>query len=169
MSELEVGKTEDIAQALIPYYPEDSKKSKYLSYRVCGFTLREARDLVGITETSIRRWRKEDAEFAKLDTTGLSELKEQLSAKYINIEFTRNFHLVLQKDLKVLIKSLQSPTMLTINENQYLLKLRAFYTPQQFAMIQQLVGETTGGGFDFTKLVFEIRREREEIRISEEH
>jgi len=168
MSETEIGKTEDIAQALIPYYPEDSKKSKYLSYRVCGFTLREARDLVKITETSIRRWRKEDAEFAKLDTTGLNQLKEQLSAKYLNIEFTRNFHLVLQKDLKVLIKSLQAPTTLSPQENQYLLKLRAFYTPQQFAMIQQLVGETTGEGFDFTKLIFEIRREREEIKITQE-
>lgn len=166
-TEIESG-SESIAQAIVPYFPEDSKKSRYLSYRVCGFTLREARDLAGVTETSIRRWRNSDPEFAKLDTTGLSELKEQLSAKYLNIEFTRNFHLVLQKDLKVLIKSLQAPEMLSTNENQYLLKLRAFYTPQQFAMIQQLVGEATGEGFDFTKLVFQIRREREEITISEE-
>ena len=163
----EIGKTEDIAQALIPYYPEDSRKSRYLSYRVCGFTLREARDLVGITESSIRRWRKEDAEFAKLDTSGLSQLKEQLSAKYINVEFTRNFHLVLQKDLKVLIKSIKEPIMLTSQENQYLLKLRAFYTPQQFAIIQQLVGEATGEGFNFTELIFQIRREREEITVTQ--
>jgi hypothetical protein len=159
---------EDIAEAIVPYFPEDGKKSKYLAYRVCGFNMREAMYHVGVTYTSVKRWRDTDAEFARLDTSGLNELKEKLSAKYLNLEFTRNFHLVMQKDFNVLSKSMKNPEEMTRQENQYLLKLRQFYTPQQFAIIQQLVGEATGPGFDFTKLIFEVRREREELRITHE-
>lgn len=159
---------EDIAESIVPYFPEDGKKSTYLAYRVCGFNMREAMDRANVSFTSVKRWRIADAEFARLDTTGLNELKEKLSAKYLNLEFTRNFHLVMQKDLNVLTKSIKTPDSLTVQENQYLLKLRAFYTPQQFAMIQQLVGESTSPGFDFTKLIFEVRRESEEVRITHE-
>jgi len=159
---------EDIAESIVPYFPEDGKKSKYLAYRVCGFNHKESRFHAGVTFTSVKRWCEADTEFAKLDTTGLNELKEKLSAKYLNVEFTRNFHLVMQKDLKVLTKSIKSPDNLTPQENQYLLKLRAFYTPQQYAVIQQLVGEVTGEGFDFKKLIFEVSREREEVRITSE-
>lgn len=159
---------EDIAESIVPYFPEDGKKSKYLAYRVCGFNIRESMSLANVSLTSIRRWREADEEFVKLDTTGLNELKEKLSAKYLNVEFTRNFHLVLQKDFNVLVKSIKAPNSLTVQENQYLLKLRAFYTPQQFAVIQELVGEAVGPGFDFTKLIFEVRREREEVRITSE-
>jgi len=163
-----VATPEDIAESIVPYFPEDGKKSKYLAYRVCGFNMREAMYHANVTFTSVKRWRNEDEEFSKLDTSGLNELKEKLGAKYLNLEFTRNFHLVMQKDLKVLTKSIKFPDSLTMQENQYLLKLRAFYTPQQYAVIQQLVGEATGEGFDFTKLIFEVRREREEVRITHE-
>lgn len=159
---------EDIAEAIVPYFPEDGKKSRYLAYRVCGFNTREAMDMADVTQTSVRRWRVADEEFARLDTTGLNELKEQLSAKYLNVEFTRNFHLVLQKDFKVLVKSIKAPETLTTQENQYLLKLRGLYSPQQFVAIQQMVGEATSDGFDFTKWVFQISKERESVTISHE-
>jgi len=48
---------------------------------------------------------------------------------------------------------------LSTQEHQYLMKLRQFYTPQQFAMMKQLSSEMTSDGFDFTKLVFEVRKE----------
>jgi hypothetical protein len=162
----DVATPEDIAESIVPYFPEDGKKSRYLAYRVCGFNTREAMSYAKVSFTSIKRWRESDEEFRKLDTTGLNELKEKLSAKYLNVEFTRNFHLVMQKDLNVLTKSIKFPNTLTVQENQYLLKLRAFYTPQQFAVIQELVGEATGEGFNFQKLIFEVRRERDEVKIT---
>jgi len=161
-----LSETEAIAEAIVPYFPDDTKKSKYLSYRVTGFTMREALKLADVSETSIRGWRRTDPEFAKIDKAGLNELKEKLGAKYLSLQFSRNFNLVLQKDFKVLVKSLNEKE-LSKDDFQYLLKIRQFYTPQQLAIIQQIVGEAPEAtGFDFTKFILEIRREREEIIIT---
>jgi len=158
-----MSEAEQITEAMIPYFPDDTRKSKYLSYRVSGFTIREAIHLTGITEGSVRRWRKDDAIFAEMDASGVSELKKKFSSEYINLQYTRNMHLVLQKDYKVLEKSIAEPDNLTTQEHQYLLKLRTFYTPQQMALIQQVISETNGE--NFTDLVFRISREREELTI----
>jgi len=158
-------KTEKIVESMIPYFPDDSRKSKYLGYRVCGFGVREAIALVGVTETTVRNWRKADPQFEVLDLSGINELKKKLGAEFINLEFTRNFHLILQKDFNILFKSVRTPDKLTDRENQYLLKLRQFYTPQQYAVIQQLIGEAQGEGFNFTDLVFQIRKERSELIV----
>ena len=163
------GETEEIAQTMIPYFPEDSRKSKYLAYRVCGFNVSESTQLVGVSQACVRKWRSLDKEFAELDLSGLGELKKQLSAEFLNLEFTRNFHLVLQKDLNVLLKSVKNGESLTDKENQYLLKLRQFYTPQQYAMIQQLIGEAKSDDFNFTDLVFSIKKERAELTVRGTH
>lgn len=161
-----VPQTAQTVEGMLPYYPDNTRKSNYLSYRAVGFTLREAINLAGISERTVKRWREEDEDFAILDTTGLMQLKKNVGAEYLNIEFSRNFRLALEKDFQVLSKSVQQPEKLTDRENQYLLKIRSFYTPQQYAIIQQLVGEATQTGFDFTKMVFEIRREKEEMIIT---
>jgi len=158
---------EHIAEAMVPYFPEDEKKSRYLSFRVAGFTFREALAMVGVHEKTVKRWRKSDPAFAAIDLTGLSELKKQLGAEYLNIEFTRNFRMVLEKDFRVLGKSLNGG-VLSKEEDAYLLKLRAFYTPQQLVAIQQLIGEAKDEAFDFTRMVLEIRREKEQIILTKE-
>jgi len=160
--------SEHISESLLPYFPDEPKKSQYLSFRVAGFTVKEATSMVKVHERTIKRWREADPNFAVIDTSGLSELKKQLGAEYLNIEFTRNFRMALLKDFKVLEKSIKTPDALSNNEQAYLLKLRAFYTPQQFAIIQQLIGESKSEAFDFTKMVFEIRREKEEIILTQE-
>jgi len=164
----ETALAERVVEGMLPYYPDETRKSTYLSFRAVGFTYREAINLAGISDRTVKRWREADAEFARIDTTGLMELKKQMGAEYLNIEFSRNFRLALEKDFQVLTKSVQFPEKLTDRENQYLLKIRAFYTPQQYAIIQQLVGEAAQTGFDFTKMVFEIRREKEEMIITKE-
>lgn len=156
---------EAIAESIVPYFPDDSKKSRYLAFRATGFTFREAAQLAGISEKSVHNWRNSDPEFCQLDLAGISDLKKKLGAEYLNIQFTRNMSLVLQKDFNVLRKSVLMPDTLTEQEHQYLLKLRQFYTPQQLAIIQQMVGEITGDQLDFTKVVFQIRAEREELTI----
>jgi len=159
-------KTEQVAESILPYFPDDSRKSKYLSFRVCGFGVREAAGLAGVTESSVRNWRKNDPEFKALDLSGISELKKQLSSEFLNLEFTRNFHLVLQKDFNILLKSVTDGETLDDKEHAYLLKLRQFYTPQQFAVIQQIIGESKSDGFDFTDLIFSIRKESQELIVS---
>ena len=157
---------ESIASAVVPYFPDDHRKSKYLSFRTTGFPFREACKLANISISTVRNWRATDEEFAKMDLTGISDLKSQLGMKYLDIEFTRNMRLALQKDLMVLMKSITKDDSLTQQKHQYLLKIRQFYTPQQLILIQELAKSGSGDGhFDFTKLVFEIRREREQISI----
>ena len=156
---------ENITEAMVPYFPEDSKKSKYISYRVSGFTVREALHLTGIHERSVQRWRKSDPKFLELESTGISELRKGLSNHYVQLQYTRNMHLVLQKDYTILAKSITKPDDLTKAEHEYLLKLRTFYTPQQLALIKEVVSDTTNSE-NFTDIVFRISREREELTIA---
>lgn len=159
-----MGDTENISQSIIPYY-DDTKKTRYLSFRVAGFAVREAMDLTPCSWRSVKRWREEDEQFGHFDTDKLADLRKELSNEYLSVEFTRNFHLVLQKDFAVLYKDAMS-LPLSDREHQYLLKLRNHYTPQQLAFIKQLLGTIDPGKqFDFTKLTFIIRREREEVAI----
>ena len=157
--------SENVAEAMVPYFPDDHKKSKYLSYKVMGFTFKEAMHLANTTVRSIQHWRQTDEKFKQLDSMGVSEIKKNFSGEYINLYFTRNMRLVLQKDYDVLSKSVKKPDDLTDKEHQYLLKLRAFYTPQQLALIQQAVGEASTQE-NFTDIVFRISREREELTIA---
>lgn len=160
--------TEKIAEVMVPSYLDDTKKSKYLRERIAGFNVRESMGRAGCSVRSVRRWREQDPEFNRLDTIGLIEARKELNTEYINIEFSRNFRMVLQKDFDILIKAMSGKD-LTAQEHQYLLKLRSHYTPQQLALIKQLVGEMESKEpFDFTRLTFTLRREREELTIEAE-
>lgn len=158
----EPSETTAIAKSIIPLFGDDGKKADYLSYRVSYFSFRESCELGGVSEKQVRRWR-EDEDFRYLDTKGLTELRKQFSAEYLDMQFTRNFHLVLQKDFKVLYKDAME-TSLTEPEQKYLDKIRAHYTPQSLAMVKQLLG---GGKidqpFDFTKLTMTIKQEQIQI------
>ena len=76
--EQEVSEAEAISEALVPYFPEDGKKSKYLSLRACGFGFRESFQLSGVSMRSVMRWRKEDPEFRRLDLGSATELRNRL-------------------------------------------------------------------------------------------
>lgn len=161
MSE-EVTKTEGIAQSLIPYYRDGGKQASFLSYMVAGFSVMEACKLAKVHYGSVKRWRRLDPNFVKVEEQCTTELRKRLSDELLDIEFTRNFRLVLAKDFEILFKD-ACGTVLTEKEQQYLLTIRKFYTPQQFAMIKQLVGaDGKEEAFDFTKTVLTIRLEKEE-------
>ena len=143
--------TEGIAQSLLPYYMDGGKKARYLSYMIASFSVREALKLTGVTHKTLTIWRNTDPKFVELEES-TPELKRQLADQLIDIEFTRNFRLILDKDFQILYKDATSET-LTEKEQQYLLVIRKFYTPQQLMMIKQLV---SGDGdrdkpFDFTR------------------
>jgi len=154
--------TEGIAQSLINYYADGGKKARYLSYLVAGFSKMESITLAKVHLKTVHRW-EEEVSFIELENKALGELREQLSNQLIDIEFTRNFRLVLAKDFQVLFKDAQDKP-LTEKEQQYLLVIRKFYTPEQLARIRQLVSgkDDSGEAFDFTRTVLTIRLEREE-------
>ena len=165
-----------IAEAVLGYQPEEAgdgrdrgKKSRYLSYRLTGFTEMESIELAKVHHRSVLNWREADAMFRAIDLNEnklLVKLRGELSSKFLDIEFTRNFRLVLEKDFNVLYKSVTEPDSLTDREHEYLLKLRSHYGAQQLGMMKQLLsGGTVEQPFDFTKMVISIKRERESVEI----
>jgi len=159
----EITPTEGMASSLTPY-ADGTKKSSYLSYLIAGFSLREACKLAKVHERTIRNWREADPEFAQTEESCRTELRKRLADELIDFEFTRNFRLVLAKDFQVLFKD-ATGGYLTESEEKYLAMIRKFYTPQQFAMVKQLVGGSDGEkeAFDFTKTVLTIRLEKEQV------
>ena len=163
----ELTTTEGMAQSLLPFYvfsaKESNKKAKYLSYLVAHFSIMEACKLAKVHYKSVLRWRREDANFSEVENQCATELSKRLSDQLLDIEFTRNFRLVLAKDFVILFKDATGDT-LTDKEQQYLLLIRKFYTPQQLAMVKQLISGNGDGTqpFDFTKTVLEIRLSKEE-------
>jgi len=157
--------TQAIAESMLPVFTDHSNKNKYMALRIANFTVTEAAQLTGITLATVLKWRRDDPEFLKQDTEGLTESKKKLANEFLSMEFVRNFHLALQKDFTILMKAALGET-LTAQEHEYLLKIRSQYTPQQLGYIKQLAGEVAAPeGIDFTQLTLTIRREREEILI----
>jgi len=162
---------EQIASSMLPKLMDDgfgatpeSKRADYLSKRICNFSVRESCQLAGVHEKSVRRWREADPEFCRLDTSGMTDLRKALSTHLLDFQFTRNMHLVLQKDFRVLYKDAVEPEHMTEKDTEYLNKIRQHYTPQSLAMVKQLLGGgTVEKPFDFTKLTLSIKREQIEV------
>lgn len=163
MNDVVASETKDIASTLIPTFSDGGKKAGYLSYRVSNFSMRESCKLANVSEKQVRRWREASEEFNHLDTDGLTELRKQMANEYLDMQFTRNFRLVMEKDFRVLFRDATGETLSEV-ENKYLEKIRQHYTPQSLAMIKQLLGGgTIDQPFDFTKLTMTIKREQIEI------
>lgn len=159
-----MSETEEMANSIVPFM-HDEKKSRYITKRICNFSVREACQLANVTEKSVRRWREADSRFNHLDTEGLTELRKTFANEFIDMQFTRNFHLVLEKDFKILYKD-ATDVELTEKESDYLIKMRSHYTPQALAVVKQLLsGGTIEEPFNFTKTVMTIRREKQEIEF----
>ncbi len=165
-AEVNVSSTEDIVEASLPVFTDTAKKMEYLKYRVGGFTTLEACKMAGCHLKSVSRWRK-DPKFARIDMDGITEERKKLAAEFLNIEFGRNFTLIMKKDFQVLMESLIPDVVMSPTNAQYLMKLRGHYTPQALAMMKQLLsGGDLTKPFDFTEVVMTLRRERQEVQIT---
>ena len=133
----------------------DSKKARYLGYRASGFTIREALAMVGCKQRTVEHWRREDSAFAAQEAQ-LPELRKKLGFEFANMEFLRNYRLILQKDFEVIGKSMGGE-LLTKQEAAYLLKARGSYSPQQLEIIKNfLSGQPTNlGTLNLTQFILE--------------
>lgn len=162
-----------IAQSLIPYNYDDNK-ARYLGYRASGFTIREALKLIGVAHSTLSFWRLQP-EFVEIEER-LPEIRQKLAAEYVGLEFVRNYRLVLEKDMQVLRNSVKKDEdgkaeQLTKQEQEYLIKLRGHYTPQQLEVLQTLLSpdkKSDASSLDFTQFVITARRTKvtEEMRIT---
>ena len=156
-----------IAGALIPW-PRDDEKARYLGYLACGFSVREALHMVKRAKSSLSAWRH-DPTFESLENR-IPDIRKELAKEYIELEFFRNFRLALEKDYRVLKKSLEPAQQAVYDEagnitavedlpmsrqdHEYLIKLRSQYSPQQLQILEAIVSGTDSG-FNFARWVAE--------------
>lgn len=171
---------ESIPRAIVPWNMDDDR-SRYLGLRASGFTFREAIGLIGKHKSSVSKWRL-DPKFLELEDN-LKELRNTLALEYAGLESLRNFRLVMEKDFRVLKKSLEKKTRTNADGDevavpmesqdfQYLMKMRPFYTPQQLAAIQQLFGTpgTIAEGDGWMAMALKrTRTETEEVTVMTRH
>jgi hypothetical protein len=156
--------TEGLSQTLVPLYIEGDNKARFLGYLIAGFSKIEAKRLVGIADITLVRWMNGDPDFVSV-LNKIPELREQLGNQLLDLEFSRNFKLIMEKDFKVLWKDAIGAEM-TPGEENYLLVIRKFYTPQHLGMMKQMLTgniDNKKEAFDWTKMVVEMRVSKEEI------
>lgn len=159
------------ATSLIPYRRDDDR-AKYLGYMCCGFSDEEALYVLGLTRSWLTDARQ-DEKFTDLEER-IPELRKELSREYTEMDFYRNFRMVLEKDHRILRKSLEMelvededtgemvPAEMTPFDQQYLLRLRSAYTPQQLQLLEA-ISAGSGGGFNFAEWV---SKNKEVVQIS---
>lgn len=170
---------ESVPRSLVPWNRDDDR-SRYLGLRSSGFTIREALGLTGKAKSTLSAWRKDEV-FLDLEER-LPELRKELALEYASLEFLRNYRLVLEKDYRVIKESLAKRKAvhnedgsvreipMDSQEFQYLLKMRAHYTPQQLQAIENLFGG--GGGessLNWTDFVLTMSRTKEEVKVETRH
>ena len=158
---IEPDNPEAVAESLMPYYPDDTNKTKYLSYRASGFTKREALALINCAERTLRDWCQHDPDFAAMDNQMLGEMRAKFGPQFAFAEFMRNFRLVMAKDFDVLKKAFQEPENLTVAETAYMMKIRQFYTPQQLEAMMGLAqgkDRSSQPTFNFTQVIQQMSR-----------
>ena len=159
------------AMSLIPYRRDDIR-AKYLGWMSSGFSDEEALYVLGLN----RRWLdivRQDAKFTNLEER-VPEFRKELSQEYTELDFYRNFRMVLEKDHRILRKALEMelvededtgkmvPAEMTSFDQQYLLRLRSAYTPQQLQLLEAVVSGNDGG-FNFAQWV---SKNQEIIQVS---
>ena len=112
--------------------------------------------VLGLTRSWLTDARQDD-KFTDLEER-IPELRKVLSQEYTEMDFYRNFRMVLEKDHRVLRTSLgmelvvdeetgeMVPEQLSAFDQQYLLKMRGAYTPQQLQLLKAIA---SGGREDF--------------------
>ena len=146
----------DIADAVLPNFDGSSeKKRKYLSYRLCGFGRNEACKYVHIHPRTIKNWILEDSAFEQIEKANLLTLRKDFSKQIVLFEFTRNFRLTIDNDFEMIDKVKEVGVGgLSVSEREYFLKLRSMYTPQQFAVLEDLfTGKQEVKDFDWEMIV----------------
>jgi len=163
IAEVNKAPEESIAQSIVPYNRDDDR-ARYLGLRASGFKIREALRLIGKAQSTLSAWRHDEV-FSDLENR-IPEFRHELALEYANLEFVRNYRLILEKDYRVIKQSLEKDVILSKQEHEYLLKMRSHYTPQQLQIIETLVlAEKAGQTFDFTDFVVRMSRVQESVEI----
>lgn len=157
---------ESVMESVLPYYSDDSAKSKYMSYRACGFTTTESMELVQRDRATLYRWYREDPDWKLQDTEGIGEFRQTTARNFIFAEFMRNMRLVLEKDAAILQKALKDPDEMDKEEHSYLRTIRPQYGPAQLAAITAYLKgqEMQAGTINILTIIQEMAETGESVR-----
>jgi len=141
-----------IATTLIPWRKDDYR-AKYLGYLACGFSVEESLYMLGLKVEWLEEQRS-DSQFSTFELQ-VPEIRKELSKEYIELDFFRNFRMVLEKDYRVLRDALgiDGDGLMTSQDHQYLLKMRSAYTPQQLQILEQVMRGVGEDGWNFATWV----------------
>jgi hypothetical protein len=97
---------------------------------------------------------RSDSQFSTFELQ-VPEIRKELSKEYIELDFFRNFRMVLEKDYRVLRDALgiDGDGLMTSQDHQYLLKMRSAYTPQQLQILEQVMRGVGEDGWNFATWV----------------
>jgi len=140
-----------IATTLIPWRKDDFR-ARYMGYLACGFSPDEALYMLGLNRGWLEEQRQ-DSSFNEVEVR-VPEIRKELSKEYIELDFFRNFRLVIEKDYRILKKSIEEE-VLSKQEHDYLLKLRSAYSPQQLQILEQVMRGTGTGDWNFAKWIYD--------------
>ena len=134
---VEADDVEEMLKARIPL-GNNPRKASYLSYRACGFSVRESCALVPVHFGTVKVWRRDDEEFRQWESgEKLAWLQSNVAHDLQQMEFMRNFRLCLKMDKKVLYKAALSLSLLSEREMEILKVIRKHYTPQDIIAVQK--------------------------------
>jgi hypothetical protein len=143
---------------------KSAEKADYLGFRAVGFTVRQACQLVPVSEATLRRWRRDDPVFADVETNRLSELQSTASKDILQLEFTRNMRMAMRTDAKVLFKAATQLEALTNREFKHLQRIRSFYSPQDLMAMTKALTPEGEGPPDFASAVIKLVETRAETK-----
>ena len=154
-----------ITESVVMELP-NPRKMEYLGYRAAGFKVREACQLAKLHQRTVMHWREHDPEFYKQEHDALTTMRHTVATEMLNMKFTRNMTMFMERDFKLLAKASRTPEELTKPDNDYLTRCRAMYTPQQLQIISQMLGVNGGNEPSFTDLVKRLSQARDEVTLS---
>jgi len=142
-----------VASSIVPY-DRDDERALYFGYRASGLSVRETLHMIQRSKPWLSLQRH-DPVFVDLEHR-IPEFRRELSKEYVEIEFFRNFRLILEKDHQIIQRSLnlKKDETLSRQDQEYLIKLRSQYSPTQIQILEAIV-EGGKGGFNFAQFVAE--------------
>ena len=114
-----------------------SEKATFLCFRSLGLNVREVLAIMGLEPDYIEYWRNTDSLFIEWEAKHLRQLQNTLSVDLVKLGFTRNMSMFVAKDAYMIRKSLTDFDTLTKREYDYLMKIRAHYTPNDLLALEK--------------------------------
>ena len=142
----------DVALSILPFAGSDSEvkqvQASYLAYRFTGFTVTESLTKIGVSHTTLTRWRNNNPEFLEYENGILDKkIRQEMSKEVLQLRVIRNYMSILDLDAAVLEKAnglvidedTGEPVKLSKDETAYLMKLRGTYSPNMVEMFTKLL------------------------------